>query len=285
MDAKKILEKINDLPTLPTVAARINAEIQSESLTAKSLGKILSEDSALTAQILRLANSAFYGMSKQVTSVEKAVTILGFNTVKNLALSVSVYAFFENGKDSMIDTMGLWRHSLGCAVTCQLLVAKTNKQLGEDAFLFGIIHDIGIVILINQQLEEMEKALKIVYDNGITLGDAEMEVFGVTHQEIGALLLQKWKFPENIVAGVRLHHNIPPKTKKLDGNTAIIIRALCIANQMVKALSLGKSIDPERQSIPQKMWKYLNISRGELPGLRANIKESYQQIIDAWDID
>lgn len=285
MDPRKIIDKIGDLPTLPTVAARITAEMRSESLTAKALAKIMAEDSALTAKVLRLANSAFYGMAKQITSVEKAVTVLGFNTVKNLAMAISVYAFFEQGRKTLIDTIGLWHHSLGCAVTCQRLVGKTNKKLGEEAFLFGIIHDIGITVFINHQLSEMEQVLRLVRQNGVTLSDAETEVFGVTHQQIGAMLLKEWQFPDNIIAGVRLHHEIPPETSKLAADDAQLVRGLCVANQMVKALQLGVSIDPERQSIPPRMWKFLNVSREELPALRAEITESYQLIMAAWNIE
>lgn len=285
MDPQKIIEKIGDLPTLPSVAARITSEMRNESLTAKGLAKILSEDSALAAKVLRLANSAFYGMSKQVTSVEKAVTVLGFNTVKNLAMAVSVYTFFEQGKESTIDTMGLWLHSLGCAVTCQMLVGKTNKKLGEEAFLFGIVHDIGITVFINHKLSEMEQVIRNVKENGATLSDAEIEVFGITHQQIGAMLLQSWKFPDNIVTAVKRHHDLPPETAKLDPDTAQLTRGVCIANQMVKALQLGVSIDPERQPIPQQMWKFFQVTREDLPALRSAIKENYKLIIDAWHME
>ncbi|MCK5226841.1 MAG: HDOD domain-containing protein, partial [Desulfobulbaceae bacterium] len=137
MSIKKILEKTGDMPTLPSVAARINSEMLKESLTARRLGAIISEDAALTAKILRLANSAFYGLSSQVVSVEKAIIILGFNAVKNLALSISIYSFFRKGIKTNIDVQGLWNHCLGCAVAAKILVEKTDKRLGDDAFLFG----------------------------------------------------------------------------------------------------------------------------------------------------
>ncbi|MCK5437610.1 MAG: HDOD domain-containing protein [Desulfobulbaceae bacterium] len=285
MNTKDIIEKVGELPTLPTIAARINSEMQNESLTAKLLGKILSDDTSLTAKVLRLANSAFYGMPKKVTSVEKAVMILGFNTVKNLALSVSIYSFFKTNKKTKIDVLGLWNHSLACAVCSQMLIEKTCKRLGDDAFLFGIIHDIGKVILINIKLDDMEKVIQIMNDREIIQNEAEEEVFGFTHQKIGTLLLRQWNFPENLIAGVRLHHDLPPITKKLDQDTAQLVKALCVGNQLSKALSLGKSTDPKRQTVPRSMFKSLGFNKEDLPGLCTLIKENYTQFIEAWKME
>ena len=282
MSIKKILEKTGDMPTLPSVAARINSEMLKESLTARRLGAIISEDAALTAKILRLANSAFYGLSSQVVSVEKAIIILGFNAVKNLALSISIYLFFRKGIKTNIDVQGLWNHCLGCAVAAKILVEKTDKRLGDDAFLFGVIHDIGKIILINNHLTEMEKVLGIMKEQKISQNAAENEVFGFTHQKLGGLLLKEWKFPENIIAGVRLHHDLPPNPKKLDHDAAQTIRALCIGNQMAKALALGKSTDPGRMAIPPQMWKFLGAGKDDLPALSARIKEEYGNILTAW---
>ena len=284
MNTKDIIEKVGELPTLPTVADRINSEMQNESLTAKLLGKILSEDTSLAAKVLRLANSAFYGMPKKVTSVEKAVMILGFNTVKNLALSVSIYSFFQTGRKTEIDVQGLWKHCLGCAVCSQKLMEKTSRRLADEAFLFGIIHDIGKVILINIRLEEMEEVIQLMNNRGITQNEAETEIFGFTHQKIGVLLLKQWNFPENLTAGVRLHHDLPPVTKKLDQETAQLVRAVCAGNQLSKALSLGKSTDPKRRTVPATMLKALGVSKEYLPGLCTMIKQDYMQFLEAWDV-
>ena len=282
MTIEKIIEKVGELPTLPAVAARITAEMQNESLNAKILGRIISEDSSLTVKLLRLSNSAFYGMPKQISNIEKAVMILGFNTVKSLALSVSIYSFFQKGKDPTIDVEGLWNHSLGCAVSSKLLISKTSKKLGDDAFLFGIIHDIGKVILINGDPAGTRQMLEMMRAKKISQSEAEREFFGFDHQRVGELLLKQWKFPDSIIAGVKLHHNLPPESPKLDADAIQLIRALGVGNQMAKALSLGHSTNTHRQKIPSVMWKFLNINKAELPGLSAEMKEEYNKILEAW---
>ena len=282
MTIEKIIEKTGDLPSLPTVAARINSEMNNESLNAKLLGKIISEDSSLTAKVLRLSNSAFYGMSKQITSIEKAVMILGFNTVKNLALTISIYSFFKKGTKTTIDLQGLWNHSLGCAVSSKILIEKSCRHLCDDAFLFGILHDVGKIILINSALPKVEEVLLLVKSHGISQTEAENQIFGFSHQQIAARLLKKWKFPETLIAGIKLHHDLPPETGKLDSDTAQLVRSVCVGNQMAKALSLGVSTDPLRQPVPGVMWKFLSLSRDELPGLSSKMKNDYNAMLEAW---
>ncbi|MCJ7602310.1 MAG: HDOD domain-containing protein [Desulfobulbaceae bacterium] len=138
------------------------------------------DDTALAAKVLRLANSAFYGLQKQVTTLNKAVMILGFNTVKNLALSVSIYSLFKERPGSPIDVKGLWLHSLGCAVAAKIIAENLNKKLGEDAFLFGILHDIGKIIIINAMPQDYEKILLLIQERQMPEGDVEMEVMGST---------------------------------------------------------------------------------------------------------
>lgn len=280
-----IIAKVGSLPSLPAVATRINSEIENESLSAKALGVIISEDASLAAHILRLSNSAFYGMPRQISSIEKAVMVLGFNTVKNLALSVSIFAFFKAGVSPAIDVMGLWNHSLGTAVSARALIGRTNIKLAEQAFLFGIIHDIGKIVLINHCLPDMEEVVRLIQTQGLRQEEAETQVFGFSHQKIGTLLLREWKFPDSLITGVRLHHDLPPDTKDADQDTSHLVRGLCVANQFAKALALGVSTNPSRELIPSALWSYLGIGRQDLPALSAKIREDYQNILQSWHME
>lgn len=285
MTTHDIIAKIGDLPSLPAVAARINAEIENEALSAKSLGAIISEDPSLASRLLRLANSAFYGMPRQIASIDKAVMLLGFDTVKNMALSISIFSFFQKGISPLIDVIGLWNHSLGTAVSAKVLVAQTNPQLAEQAFLFGIVHDIGKIALISQCLTDMEEVYRLINQEGVNEADAEIKVLGFTHQKMGALLTREWKFPEMIVTGVKLHHDLPPDTKQCDPDTAQLVRALCVANQLAKALALGVSTNKKREAIPASLWGNLGVGRQDLAGLSAKVKEDYQRILQSWHME
>jgi len=279
---KDIIEKVGDLPTLPTVAAKINNELQKESLTAKTLGVIIGDDTALTARILRLANSAFYGQAQQVNNIDKAVMILGFDAIKSLAMSISIYSLFKKNKDTGIDVEGLWWHSLGCAVAAKALVEKSNKGLGDQAFLYGVVHDIGKIVFISVLFKEYEQVLQYAREKGTTVNEAEVQIIGFTHQKIGALLLKHWKFPEDIITAVKMHHNLDADFQKIPPQTANLIRAVAVGNQMAKALALGKSTDEKRQPIPDIVWKFLNIKRDNIKVFRSLIKEDYAKLIEAW---
>ncbi|RJX25963.1 MAG: HDOD domain-containing protein [Desulfurivibrio sp.] len=283
-DIQNLISQIGDLPTLPDVASRINREMQSESLNAKLLGEIIADDTALAAKVLRLANSAFYGLQKQVTTLNKAVMILGFNTVKNLALSVSIYALFKERPGSPIDVKGLWLHSLGTAVAAQIITENVYKKLGEEAFLFGILHDIGKIAFINAMPGEYEKVLVLLRDQQMPQADAEVEVIGFNHQRLGSQLLDIWKFPDNIIQAVKYHHDPELKTAKLDPQLKDLIRALFLGNQMAKALHLGLSTNPVRDEIPKIVWQSLNIKRSQLSNFAAAARSRYALLLEAWDI-
>ncbi|MCK9295647.1 MAG: HDOD domain-containing protein [Desulfobulbaceae bacterium] len=284
-DIEKLISQIGDLPTLPDVAARINREMQGEALNAKLLGEIIADDTSLAAKVLRLANSAFYGLQKQVTTLNKAVMILGFNTVKNLALSVSIYSLFKERPGSAIDVKGLWLHSLGSAVAAKIITENIYKKLGEEAFLFGILHDVGKIAFINAMPREYEKVLVLIRDKQMPQADAETEVLGFTHQRLGSQLLDIWKFPDNIIQAVKYHHEPELKTAKLDPQLKDLIRALFLGNQMTKALHLGQSTNPAREEIPKIVWQSLNIKRSQLNDIAGNIKSSYGLLLEAWDLE
>ncbi|MBU0965256.1 MAG: HDOD domain-containing protein [Proteobacteria bacterium] len=284
-DIQNLISQTGDLPTLPDVAVRINREMNNEALNAKLLGEIIADDTALAAKILRLSNSAFYGLSKQVTTLNKAVMILGFNTVKNLALSVSIHSLFKERPNSPIDVKGLWQHSLGCAVAAKIIADNLNKKFGDEAFLFGILHDIGKIVFINTIPQDYEKALVLLQEGNMTQAEAEIEVMGFNHQRLGSQLLDIWKFPDNIIQAVKYHHDPQLKTAKIDPQLKDLIRSLFLGNQMAKALNLGKSTNPVREEIPKIVWQSLNIKRSQLNDIAGNIKNSYALMLEAWDME
>ncbi|MFH1215826.1 MAG: HDOD domain-containing protein [Pseudomonadota bacterium] len=285
MNITKLIIQIGELPTLPMVAARINQEIHNEALTAKLLGEIIIDDAALAAKILRLANSAFYGLQKQVTTLNKAVMVLGFNTVKNLALSVSIHSLFKKQTDSRIDLEGLWRHSLGCAAAAKIIIANTNVKLGEEAFLFGILHDIGKILIIHSAPREYEKILQLMQEENIPEKDAELQVIETTHQKLGAMLLEHWKFPDAITQAVKFHHETDLKKKKLSPEMESLTFALFLGNQMSKALMLGRSSNPVRAEVPKFIWQALNIKHNQLNDMSTAIRKNYSILLETWEME
>ncbi|MBU0483049.1 MAG: HDOD domain-containing protein [Proteobacteria bacterium] len=282
MKATDLIDKIKELPTLPTVAAQINAEMRKESLTAKSLGTIISQDAALTAKVLKLSNSAFYGLVRQVDSVDRAVTVLGLNTIKNLALSISIHKFFKKNSAGFIDMDGLWHHSLGCAVAAQTLAARIDPHLAAKAFICGILHDLGINVIADQLPDEMALIIGTIAESKQRQVEVEKEVIGFSHCRVGSVLADKWNFPEEYAKAINFHHN-PGLAKTTELDEIRLIAAVHIGNKIAKIKNFGTSIDPQSDHIENKTWGVLNVSKEMIPVLLKSIDTDYHNLLAAWE--
>ncbi len=276
MKLTELTEKIHDLQSLPSVALQINNEVKKESLTSKTLAAIISNDPPLAAKILKLANSSFYGLARQVDTLDRAVTVLGLNTIKNVALTLSVCSIFKkNAANPSIDIEGLWRHSIASGAAATILINNSRPTEKEKAFLGGIIHDIGAITLIMAFPEESRLVFKKIQEAGMSQTAAEQEVLGFSHQEAGAFFAEKWHFPQEIIDAIKFHHAdyTQDDLKKISNKKLVF--SVYAANNIVKVMGLGKSIDSEVGTIPKFIWKELNISEEVIPSLRAAIKDEY----------
>jgi putative nucleotidyltransferase with HDIG domain len=205
---KRITQSIIGLPTLPTVITQLIGLIDNPRTSAKEVAQLISTDQALTAKILKLANSAFYGFPREIATVDLAVVVLGFETVKSLGLSVSVLERFASGRDDdhLFDRQKFWQHSIACGVGARLLAQKLRYRVPGEAFAAGILHDIGKLILCQYFPEEFSRVLEMAHEEHIYIGHAEEQILGVTHAEVGSWLVEKWNLPRQLVDSVTYHH-------------------------------------------------------------------------------
>mgnify|MGYP001228621782 FL=1 len=204
---KKITQSIIGLPTLPTVITQMIGLIENPGTSAKEVSQLISTDQALTAKILKLANSAFYGFPRGISTVNQAVVVLGFETVKSLGLSVSVLERFAVGEvTSSFDRQKFWEHSISCGVAARLLAEKFNYQLRSEAFSSGILHDVGKLILSQYFAEEFNQVLSISEEEYVHISQAEERILGVTHTDIGSWLAEKWNLPARLTSAIAYHH-------------------------------------------------------------------------------
>ncbi len=204
---KKITQSIIGLPTLPTVITQMIGLIDNPQTSAREVSQLIATDQALTAKILKLANSAFYGFPREIATVNHAVVVLGFETVKSLGLSVSVLErFAAGGASTSFDRQKFWEHSIACGVAARLLADKLRYRVQGEAFAAGILHDIGKLILSQYFTDEFEEILALTRDEDLYIGKAEERVLGVTHAEIGLWLAEKWNLPAKLVDAISNHH-------------------------------------------------------------------------------
>lgn len=282
MKIEDLENKLGDIPTLPVVADHLIIESRRDTFTSKILAGIIKKDPSLSAKILKLANSAYYGFARDVASLDRAITLLGFNTVKNLACAASVSQFFSGSQQDQVDLPGLWKHCLGTAVCARQLVRGIAPHLKEEAFLAGILHDIGIIVIINNFPGPALAALQAMREEKISLSEAEKRLIGFTHEAAGAYLVDKWNFPARYYRIIRLHHNPPPRLIAPDDTENILLMAVYAGNQLSKALKLGKSLDPAVTGVLPTAWKSLGFEPGMLRELKTEIISNFEIISGEW---
>ncbi|MFP4521269.1 MAG: HDOD domain-containing protein [Fibrobacterota bacterium] len=212
---KRVAEKIIGLPTLPTVVAKMMELVDNPKTSANSLANLISTDQALTAKILKLANSAYYGFPREVGTVSLAIVVLGFNTVKDMGLSVSVFNAFEDSTNDnkYFDLSRFWEHSIGCAVASKMLARNYGFRITGEAFVGGLLHDIGKVVVNGFMYDDFEQIMKKVFEEDKSLIESELVVLGATHNEVGSWVAEKWNMPGPIVEVIKYHHD-PQKAEK-----------------------------------------------------------------------
>ncbi len=222
-DARQLLERVDDLPPLPAVAARVMAMADDANSSALDMAQVLSSDQALTAKLIRISNSAYYGFARKVSTVREAVVVLGMKQVRQVAVGASLMNSFSGRRidDDVFDIDLFWGHSVAVAIAAETIAKKTRTARPEDAFTAGILHDIGRLVLRQVMPNEFRSAV-VMAIAGTPLHMAEVETTGYAHDEIGLALGEKWRFPTHLVDAVANHHraNTTPEHDGLEGVVA-----------------------------------------------------------------
>lgn len=199
----EIIKNIEDLPTLPDVVQAVSSLVNDPSSSAADLAKVISSDVALSARILKLANSPAYGFSRKVVDIKHAIALLGFKETQALAISISVLDYAGEERD--FDLKSYWRHSFACATLAKLLAANLRSSEMESAFVAGLLHDVGKVVLASNVFAQRRKAST----GGIKTSSlvADEERLGISHSEAGYLLVEHWLLPQALTNAIRYHHS------------------------------------------------------------------------------
>lgn len=202
-----LVRQVRDLPALPAAVVRVMQLTDDPKAGTADVARALASDQALAVRVLKLANSAFYGSSRRISTVSEAVTTLGMRTTRNLVMATSCQEMLEQDVVGYALPSGaLWRHSLACACAAQALAQRARYRATEEAFVAGLLHDIGKVVLNTYLKDQFVRVLLRVLGSNITFAEAEREVLGFDHAEAGARLLERWNLPSSLVTAVRWHH-------------------------------------------------------------------------------
>ena len=229
---EEVLKGLEKLPTLPGIAMKILELVRDEDTNLKEIAEVLSTDPPLSAQVLKLINAPFYGVRTQVTSVPHAVSLLGLNTVKNLALSFSLLRDYPKGNKGGFDYTSFWKQSLIGAVSSKLIAEKVIPSFAEDAFFLGLIHNIGILALIQCMPQQYSLVLKEKDRTLCSYHEAENQILGFNHMEIGEYLIRTWGLPETFFTPVLYHHN-PQGLKAKNSKIELLTKVLNLSSLFI----------------------------------------------------
>lgn len=249
---RQITEKIIGLPTLPTVVTQLISVVGDPASSARQIAQLVSTDQALTAKILKVANSAFYGFAREIATVQLAIVVLGIEMVKNIGLSVAVLKRFSEGKEHrLFDRQRFWEHAIGCGVAARMLALKfKDRRIADEAFVAGVLHDIGKLILIEYFGDEFTEALEKAEAEGLAIVDAEEQVLGVSHADVGAWLAEKWNLPLNLVHAISYHHRpFEPDAEKPED----LVVLTHMGDALIRHLRVGNSGDQQLASLDARV--------------------------------
>lgn len=236
-----VVERIRGLPVMPAVALELLhtlTETNAESADLAELARRIAQDQAITARVLRVANSPFYGLQSRIASIHDAIVVLGFSAVRSLVLAAAVVASLPGGPCCGFNQERFWRHVLGTAAAAQAL----GKRLGrpsEALFIAGLLHDIGRLALVVLYPASYATALATAHEQDSELRAVEQDMFGFDHAAVGAALARHWHFPDDIVDALAWHHE--PERGKPDGLAAIVH----YADALAQALDLDEAEDSQ----------------------------------------
>ena len=267
------LLNLDGLPALPAVITQIMSAIEDDRSSATDLTAILEVDQGISARVLRMANSAFYGLRHKVASIRQAVVVIGFDAVRLLALATSVFDVFAQRQQDLLNAEAFWMHSLGAAKAAQLLSARCNPaERPEACFTAGLLHDMGKCAMSLILGATYGRVLAKARDTNRPLVDVETEDLGTTHSEVGAWLAGKWRFPEMIVDAIQHVENVEQYTGEYRTEVAIV----ALANALARNAEFGADGD----TAPRPVERWVTYTLGLKEGAVAELTEELGQFRD-----
>jgi putative nucleotidyltransferase with HDIG domain len=246
---KHKVQALENLPTLPGVMAKLSTMVESPTISTAQVGEMIQADQVLSAKVLRLINSAFFGFPGKISTVTHALVLLGFNAVKGLVLTASVFDIMAT------EMMNLWKHSLGVSLAAGIISRRLNLKDTEEVIVAGLLHDIGKVALKVEGPEHFDAVMENVHQTKGLFIESENEVLGFNHTRVGEWLSEKWNLPPNLRDPITLHHR-PQSAKNAPEATAVVH----MADILVRSIGYGNGGDMGIPVLDRETVKSLNLS-------------------------
>jgi HD-like signal output (HDOD) protein len=232
---EQLVDEVRDLPlTVSDVLAQVITECDNADASVSSLARIMAGDQALAAMVLKLANSAYYGYARRIESLPDAVVLLGFASVKNLAITASITRLLATDQDDLTEIRGgIFDHSLATAV-CARILGRTRRVMGEKAFVAGLLHDLGLIVIVCYAKDRFRELYAVATERNVPLEDVELEILGFTTAALGAAVAAEWQFPPGLCDALAHQHD--PSAAESD---PLLARTVHLADWLAKRIGIG----------------------------------------------
>lgn len=270
-----LIENNPRISSLPEIFYLINEIINDPNSSFGEVAQIISSDTSLSVRLLKMVNSPFFNFPQKIDTITHAISIVGTEQLRDLALATSMLTKFNGIADKKVDMNSFWRHSLGCGIAARVLALQCRQSNAERYFLMGMIHDVGRLILFENLADKAALALAEDTQDGPLLVDRERELIGFHHGEIGAALVRAWNLPSILESVITFHH-YPDQACDFLLETSI----LHLANLLTKAMELGNSGDLYIPALSEAVWDRIGLTPGHLPAIWKQIGDQYDDMVD-----
>ena len=266
-----VISAVNDLPALPQVVLQVMELTDDEKTTAQDISNVINQDQAMTLKVLKLANSAFYGFSRRISSVADATVRLGFKTIRSLVLAASVSDMLNKPVEGYALEQGaLWDHSQSCALAARIIAKRVKYPRVEQAFTAALLHDIGKVIFNSVMKENYQEVNDLVEQEGIPFMDAENRVLGFDHAAVGGRIADKWKLPAELVEAIACHH--APERATIDPQLTAIVHTADVVCFMA---GIGLGVDGLLYPISAQTTELLGLHEEDMENIISELVDVY----------
>lgn len=271
------LLEVSHIATLPEITLKIIELVEDPTSTAQDLHKVITNDPALCSRILKVVNSAFYGLPGQIGSINRAIVLLGLNAVKNIAIATSLAKLFRGGElCGGFSARDLWIHSTGAAAAAKLIADSAGIGLSDEAFLGGLLHDIGIMVEMQTSRHKLIEVFEKFNPDGSagTFLEIEESVFGANHQDFGRGLCEKWRFPKSFSYVTGYHHN----PLELEPGVRTLTCVVHLADKLAALEQIGFIGDVMTTDVDSMVLEDLCLSGGDLQQIHNDLPQSLEQV-------
>ncbi|MEZ4414422.1 MAG: HDOD domain-containing protein [Gemmatimonadota bacterium] len=270
LDPQELLKNATNLASPPIIYQRLVAVINHPRSGAADVARVLSEDTGLTARLLRLVNSALFSFPQRIGTVTHAVRVVGTAQVRDLALATSIMTAFKNVPADLVDMDSFWRHSLACGIAARVLASHRREFNVERFFVAGMLHDLGRLVIFQEKGQEAREAIERAAASGDALHRTERDVLGFDHAQVGGALMSQWNFPGAFQEAVAFHHR-PAQASRFPVETAVVH----IADLMANALSFGSSGTHDVPELVASAWDTLGVDAAMVPTMLEEIERQF----------